>query len=122
MAQPDVLDIVKKASEQWQAYFNAGDASGCAGQYEKDAIMQVKPFGIFKGHAEIMAFWQKIIDDGFSEVEYIDPQFEVLDETRVLLKSGWRMNKASGVIHKELWVLQDDGAAKLREDSFEVTS
>jgi hypothetical protein len=31
------------------------------------------------------------------------------------------MNKASGVIHKELWVLQEDGAAKLREDDFEAT-
>ena len=31
------------------------------------------------------------------------------------------MNKASGVIHKELWVIQEDGSAKLREDHFEVT-
>ncbi len=31
------------------------------------------------------------------------------------------MNKASGVIHKELWVLQPDGTAKLREDYFEAT-
>ncbi|ESA32587.1 hypothetical protein N836_25055 [Leptolyngbya sp. Heron Island J] len=30
------------------------------------------------------------------------------------------MNKAHGVIHKELWVLQVDGTAKLREDIFEA--
>ena len=122
MKNTDVIDIVKKASGAWRACFNAGDAAGCAAQYEEDATMEAKPFGTFKGRVEIEAFWQKIIDDGFSGVEYIDPQFEVLDETRVLLKSGWRMNKASGVIHKELWVLQDNGTAKLREDSFEVTS
>ena len=27
------------------------------------------------------------------------------------------MNKARGVIHQELWVLQEDGTAKLREDN-----
>ena len=121
MKNTKFLDIVKKASETWRTCFNAGDAAGCAAQYEEDATMEAQPFGTFEGRAEIEAFWQKIIDDGFAEVEYIDPQFEVLDETRVLLKSGWRMNKASGVIHEELWVLQDDGTAKLREDSFEVT-
>jgi len=30
------------------------------------------------------------------------------------------MNKADGVIHKELWVLQADGTTKLREDDFEA--
>ena len=30
------------------------------------------------------------------------------------------MNKAHGVIHRELWVLQEDGSAKLREDNFEA--
>jgi len=32
------------------------------------------------------------------------------------------MNNASGVVHKELWVLQADGNAKLREDDFEAQS
>jgi hypothetical protein len=32
------------------------------------------------------------------------------------------MNKASGVIHKELWVMLDNGTAKLREDDFEAKS
>jgi len=30
------------------------------------------------------------------------------------------MNKASGYIHKKLWVLQGGGIAKLREDDFGV--
>jgi hypothetical protein len=30
------------------------------------------------------------------------------------------MNKASGVIHKEMWVLQQDGSVKLSEDHFEA--
>ncbi len=28
------------------------------------------------------------------------------------------MNKARGVIHKEFWILQEGGTAKLREDNF----
>ena len=83
--------------------------------------MQAKPFGTFTGTAEICAFWQKLIDDGFAEVEYLDPKIEVIDATSAILTSGWKMNKASGVIHKELWVLQNDGTAQLREDDFEAT-
>ena len=115
-----ILDAVKLASKQWQTAFNSGDAVGCANQYEKDAVMHARPFGTFTGREEIQGFWQKLIDDGFSDVEYINPRIEVLDETSALLKSGWRMNQASGIIHKELWVLQADGTAKLREDDFEA--
>ena len=82
--------------------------------------MNAKPFGTFTGTSEIKAFWQKLIDDGFSDVDYINPVVEVVDEMRAVLKSGWKMNKAAGVIHKELWVIQSDGTAKLREDDFEV--
>lgn len=111
---------VSQASELWKAAFNSGNATGCAAQYESDAIMHARPFGTFKGTEEITAFWQQLIDDGYSDVEYIDPKLEVVDDSSAILKSGWRMNKASGVIHKELWVLQDDGSAKLRHDDFEA--
>ena len=70
--------------------------------------------------AAIKEFWQKLIDDGFSDVEYLDPRIKVVDASTAELVSGWKMNKASGVIHKELWVLQKDGTAKLREDEFEA--
>ena len=115
-----VLDAVNKASAQWKSAFNSSDAASCAAQYEKNAVMHARPFGTFTGIAEIQGFWQKLIDDGFSDVDYIDPKIEVVDETSAILTSGWKMNKAGGVIHKELWVLQADGTAKLREDDFEA--
>ncbi len=115
-----ILDAINLASSKWKSAFNAGDAAGCAAQYEENAVMHARPFGTFTGTAEIQEFWQNLINDGYSDVEYVDPQIEVIDETSALLTSGWKMNKASGVIHKELWVLQDDGTAKLREDDFEA--
>lgn len=115
-----VFNAVKKASEEWQNAFNSGDVEGCVAQYEENAVMNVNPFGQFVGTERIRAFWQKLIDDGFAEVEYIEPEIEVINETRAELKAGWKMNKAHGVIHRELWVLQPDGTAKLREDNFEA--
>jgi len=115
-----LLDAVQAASERWKNAFNNGDAAGCAAQYEADAVMQARPFGTFTGTEAIQGFWTQLIAEGFSEVEYINPKLEVIDETSVLLTSGWKMNKAGGVIHKELWVLQEDGSAKLREDDFEA--
>ncbi len=115
-----VLDAVNKASAQWKSAFNSGDAESCAALYEKNAIMHARPFGTFSGTAEIQGFWKKLIDDGYSDVEYIDPKIEVIDERSAILTSDWKMNKAGGVIHKELWVLQTDGTAKLREDDFEA--
>ena len=115
-----VLAAVNKASEQWKNSFNTQNAAGCAAMYESDAVMHARPFGTFTGSVEIQQFWQQLVDDGFKDVAYIEPKFEVLDETSALLTSGWSMNNASGVIHKELWVLQADGSAKLREDDFEA--
>ncbi len=82
--------------------------------------MNAKPFGTFTGRAEIEAFWSNIIGDGFTDVAYIDPEINVIDEKSAIVSSKWRMNKAHGIITKELWVLQDDGTALLREDDFEV--
>lgn len=115
-----VVKVVSEGSEIWKAAFNAGDAAGCAAQYEDDAVMHARPFGTFNGTNDIKNFWQNLIADGYADVEYIDPKIEVLDNTTAILTSGWRMNRASGVIHKELWVIQEDGTAKLREDDFEA--
>lgn len=117
-----VINAVSLASVKWKLYFNAGNADGCVSLYEKTAIMNARPFGTYTGSLEIKGFWKKLIDDGFSNVEYIDPIIKVIDETSAILSSNWKMNKASGVIHKELWVLQQDGRAKLREDDFEAIS
>ncbi|MGI9242446.1 MAG: YybH family protein [Verrucomicrobiales bacterium] len=118
--EANVIAAVKEASEHWKGAFNSGDAAGCAGQYEESAVMKAEPFGTFEGSAAIEGFWQKLIDDGFSDVEYLEPKLEVIDEESALLTSGWRMNKAQGVIHRELWKIQGDGSAKLREDHFEA--
>ena len=115
-----VLSALKEASEKWKRAFNTRNAEGCALQYESDAVITAKPFGTFNGTEEIQAFWQKLIDDGFSDVEYINPEIEVVDENSAVLVSGWKMNNAKGVITKELWVLQSDGTAKLRIDEFEA--
>ncbi len=120
MSEEKVLSAVKAASKKWQTSFNNGDAAGCAAQYEENAIMHARPFGTFTGTAEIQAFWEKLIGDGFADVQYINPEIEVLDDSSAILKSGWSMNNAKGVIHKELWVIQPDGSAKLREDDFEA--
>ncbi len=58
--------------------------------------------------------------DGFTDVAYIDPEIKIVDDTSAILSAKWQMNKAFGVITNELWVLQDDGNALLREDDFEV--
>jgi len=118
--QKKVLQAVLEASKGWQSFFNSGNAEGCAAQYEATAVMHARPFGTFTGTAEIQGFWQKLMDDGFTGVEYVEPQISVIDDQSAVLTSGWKMNKASGVIHKELWVLQEDGSAKLREDDFEA--
>ena len=115
-----VLSALSDASEKWKAAFNKGDAKGCASQYESDAVMVAKPFGTYTGTKEITAFWQRLIDDGFSDVDYINPEIEVIDESSAVLSSRWQMNKAKGTITKELWVLQHDGTAKLRIDEFEA--
>lgn len=119
--QSILIAAMRKASSRWKLAFNSGDAAGCAAQYEGDAVMHARPFGTFAGTTAIQAFWQKLIDDGFSDVEYIDPKIEVIDETCGVLTSNWKMNKARGVIHKEVWALQKDGTAKIREDDFEAT-
>lgn len=115
-----VIEATKKASERWKAAFNSGDAKGCAECYEEDATMEAKPFGTFNGRAEIESFWAKIIADGFSDIEYLDPVIEVLDDKKTHLSAKWKMNKAHGIITKEIWVLQEDGTALLRDDAFEV--
>lgn len=117
-----VIKAVETASEKWRASFNSGDANGCAQCYENEALMVAKPFGEFRGQHEIQQFWEKLINDGFKDVRYIDPKITVIDEKSAELSAGWEMNNASGVISRELWVLQEDGSALLREDHFEANS
>lgn len=123
LTKDQLLEKVTAASTLWKNAFNSQDAAGCAAQYESTAVMVAKPFGTFTGTAEIQDFWQKLIDDGFTNVEYVAPTNlePSKDLTSVILSSHWKMNKAEGVITKELWTAQTDGTAKLTEDHFEVT-
>ena len=115
-----LISEVRKASSIWMTAFNAGKAAGCAAQYEESASLNAKPIGEFSGTDQIQKFWENIINDGFADVQYINPQIEVINHESAILKSNWKMNKAAGKITKELWMIQDDGKAKLREDDFEI--
>ncbi len=111
---------VTQASHDWKKAFNQGDANTAAAMYEKDAVMVVKPFGTYKGRAQILAFWTQLIEQGFAEVVYDSTVVKLLDKNSAIISANWRMNNAHGIITQELWVLQPDGRAMLREDHFEV--
>lgn len=114
------LEILKAGSIAWQNAFNSKNAKGCADQYAEGSAMVAKPFGEFVGREAIEAFWQSIIDQGFSDVEYSNVEWHAEDEGIYTLTAKWTMNKAFGVIHKERWQIQEDGKALLIYDEFEV--
>ncbi len=115
----EILNTCKAGIAAWQEAFNQHNAAGCAQQYAENATMTAKPFGTFKGREEIQAFWQKIIDDGFANVDYTNVKWHA-EGDGYILTADWTMNKAHGVVHRELWKLQADGKARLEEDEFEV--
>jgi len=115
-----IMEAAIVGSEKWKGFFNSGNAAGCASCYEEGAVMIATPFGKFTGRQAIEEFWTKIIDDGFKDVNYTDVLVKEVDENSAILSANWTMNNAGGVITHELWVLQDDGTAKLREDHFEA--
>lgn len=111
---------VATASKAWKDAFNAGDAAAAAALYEDDAIMVVKPFGTFTGKEEILTFWTDIVSKGFDDVVYSNTVTTILDGQSARIAADWTMNNASGIITNELWVVQADGRALLREDHFEI--
>ncbi len=115
-----LIQAVEKASASWTEAFSNGDPAGCANAYEVNAVMTAKPFGTFTGRNSIQSFWQKLLSQGYANVRYNEPKLEVINARTAVLSSKWEMNKAYGVITKELWVLQRDGLAKLKIDAFEV--
>ena len=60
------------------------------------------------------------MDQGFKDVNYTNTKWEKAGETSYILTSDWTMNNAFGVVHKELWEIQTDGASRLTYDEFEV--
>lgn len=120
MSSKDELTLCKEGISTWQKAFNQQDAAGCAQQYREDAVMEARPFGVFKGRKEIQEFWQGIIDQGYAEVDYSDVKWEPVKEGGYILSSSWTMNKAYGVVHSEHWVIDTDGKARLEKDLFEI--
>ena len=111
---------VLSASNAWIEHFNQGNASACAAGYSEDASLAAAPFGRFSGREAIHGFWQSMLDLGLSNLTYHDVRLHVIDEDSALLSANWSMNKASGVISKELWVRGADNTWRLAEDDFTV--
>jgi nuclear transport factor 2 (NTF2) superfamily protein len=120
ISESNVLEACQQGIASWQVAFNQQDAAGCAAQYTKDSVMDARPFGTFKGRDEIQNFWQGIMDQGFSDVAYSDVKWQKADGRGFILTSSWTMNKAFGVVHKEHWVIEEDGKARLLSDDFEI--
>ena len=120
MSDQSVLAKCQVGISIWQQAFNQQDAAGCAARYTSDSVMNARPFGTFTGRQEIQAFWQDIMDKGFADVEYTDVNWEAAEDQGYILSSSWTMNKAFGVVHREHWVIEDDGEARLLSDDFEV--
>jgi len=120
MTDKTILDLCKDGINAWQTAFNNQDAAKCAALYTKECIMEAKPLGIFTGRAEIQNCWQNIIDQGFSGVQYSNVNWEKSQDGGYILTSSWEMNKAFGVVHREHWIIELDGKARLKSDSFEI--
>jgi ketosteroid isomerase-like protein len=120
MEKNNILMACEAGIAAWQHAFNNQDAEGCANQYQENCIMHARPFGTFEGKEAIKAFWQDIMDKGFKDVNYTEVKWEPIGEDGYLLSSKWTMNKAYGVVHKEHWVVDSDGNAKLASDDFEI--
>ncbi|QIZ77060.1 nuclear transport factor 2 family protein [Ferrimonas lipolytica] len=120
MSNNNVLAACKQGIAAWQQAFNRQDAAGCAAQYNDRCDMHARPFGTFTGRTAIEAFWQGIIDQGFNDVEYSEVKWQPLGSDGYILSSSWTMNKAFGVVHREHWVVEEDGKARLISDEFEI--
>ncbi|GGK56102.1 nuclear transport factor 2 family protein [Amphritea balenae] len=120
MSDQKLLAKCQAGINAWQQAFNQQDAIGCAVRYTADSVMNARPFGTFKGRQEIQAFWQDIMDKGFTDVEYTDVNWEAAEDQGYILSSSWTMNKAFGVVHREHWIIEEDGEARLLTDDFEV--
>ena len=117
MARAEVLHT----SRRWIASFNRGDINACARGYAKDAELCAKPIGTIQGRDQVEAFWRDFVNEtGATNLVYDNVRLEVDAPTRVRLAADWNMNVGRGIITKELWVRQSDGAWRLEEDHFEI--
>ncbi|WP_082930812.1 cysteine hydrolase family protein [Shewanella woodyi] len=115
-----VRQSVMQASREWIANFNQGNVQACIERYQKEATMQVSPFGRFNGMEAIAEFWNEFAKSGPTKLVYRNVEIKVLNDKQAILSANWSMNIASGFISKELWTLNDDGQWYLEEDDFSV--
>ncbi|REL25494.1 isochorismatase [Thalassotalea euphylliae] len=120
MTDQETLALCKAGINAWQTAFNNQDAAGCAAQYTENCVMEAKPIGTFTGRQAIQECWQNIIDQGFKDVVYSNVEWQPAQDGGYILTSSWQMNKAYGVVHREHWVVEADGQARLISDSFEI--
>ncbi len=115
-----VRDEVLERSRKWIASFNSGDVNACVAGYEKSAVMNAKPMGVFKGLKDIEGFWRPFIESGAGNLIYKNIKLEVINNRTALLSADWTMNVGRGIITMEKWVKQSNGNWLLERDDFEV--
>ena len=114
------LKAIEAATESWATAFNRGDAAGCGAHYHPEARLHGQPFPASEGRAAIEVFWQKLIEEGYTDVRYLDRQIELTPAGSAIVTSPWSMNRARGMITREEW--QEDSAGKwlIMSDEFEI--
>jgi len=115
-----IIEQVLESSRNWIANFNNGNASACIDAYTNDAVMNVKPFGTYKGIQEIEGFLKPFLETGAGELEYSNVNVAIENETTVLLTADWKANIGRGIIVQERWAKQKDGKWLLEFDDFEI--
>lgn len=86
--QAKARKAVWTASARWVKGFNTGDAQQYADADEAHAKMIATPFGRSVGRAAMKAFWQNLIDQGFSDMIYIEPKIDVILAGAAIISSG----------------------------------
>ena len=64
--------------------------------------MRAVPLSTFIGKSAIEEFWQQLIDDGLSDLRYIDLRIIFVDKDSAILTANLNMNKAGGLVYREL--------------------
>ncbi|MCT4582809.1 MAG: alpha/beta fold hydrolase [Flavobacteriales bacterium] len=110
---------VLKASQTWISNFNKGNIKAIKKAYAKDAVMEAKPYGTYKGQEAIIQFWEPFIQSGASNLKYTNVKVRVVNSTKAIVSADWSMNVGSGLIINETWEKTND-KWKLTKDFFEV--
>ncbi len=115
----EVVAEVLKASQTWISNFNNGNIEEIENAYTRDAVMEAKPYGTYKGQEAIIQFWEPFIQSGASNLKYTNVKVKVINSTKAIVSADWSMNVGKGVVINETWEkIKEEW--KLTKDSFEV--